>query len=200
VVQSRRSLRSALVFFAFTTPLGIAAHLVSEFAALGRHDDLAIVLSPRHAYLGVLAVMAACALALALRRVPADERRACVERLVAGLPFGGRGVRFTAVSFAAQFAFFALTQLGEGAPLSGGNVLAGVLAAALAAAIGALAVVLGQRRVLDFVLALAYACALLFASESARFRCAARRRATSPARRRAPFAFRYRPPPFAQQA
>jgi hypothetical protein len=40
MAQRRRSVVSALVFFAFTTPLGIAAHLISELAGLGWHDDV----------------------------------------------------------------------------------------------------------------------------------------------------------------
>jgi formate hydrogenlyase subunit 3/multisubunit Na+/H+ antiporter MnhD subunit len=197
----RRSAIAAAVFLAFTTPLGIAAHLISELAGLGWHDDADVVLSARHAYLGALALVAFVGLLVALFSIPRGERRARVAELVESLPFGGRGLGFTVVSFLAQFAFFAVTQIGEGCPLCGGDVFVGVVAAALAALFGAIAVALGKRRILDFVLALAFAFAHVTVDAAGPARSELRRRvALRPARRRAPFAFRYRPPPSVQPA
>jgi hypothetical protein len=118
--------------------------------------------------------------------------------LVEALPFKGTGPAFFAISFAAQFAFFAVTQIGEGCPLCGGDVVVGVFAAALSACVGAVAVMLGKRRLLAFVLGLALWCARLSAASSGQRAPALRRRAALFAsRRRSPFAFRYRPPPLA---
>jgi hypothetical protein len=194
-VTSRRGLLAAFLFLAFTTPLGIAVHLISELVGLGWHDDAALALSARHAYLAALALLALVSLLLALRGVPSGERRARVATLVESLPFRGRGFTFTVLSFLAQFAFFAVTQIGEGCPLCGGDIVVGVVAAAIAALFGALAVALGQRRILEFVLALveifvAAACNCIVASGVLR-----RRGQRAIATRRTPFSFRYRPPP-----
>jgi hypothetical protein len=194
MTRRKRSILAALVFFAFTAPLGIAAHLISELAGLGWHDDADVFLSARHGYLAAIAVLAFGALLLALVRMPLGERRARVAALVDGLPFGGRGVGFTALSFLAQFGFFAVTQLGEGCPLCGGDIVIGVVAAAIAAAFGALAVVFGQRRVLEFVLALV-ACFVATDARVAACDIASRRGPRAISARRTPFAFRYRPPP-----
>ena len=59
-----------LLFFAFTAPLGIAAHLLSELAGLGWHDDADVAFSARHGYLALIALGALVALALSLRAVP----------------------------------------------------------------------------------------------------------------------------------
>lgn len=195
MTRKRRSAVAACVFFAFTAPLGIAAHLISELAGLGWHDDADIAFSARHAYLAGFALVALAGLFVALRSLPRGERRARVAELVESLPFGGRGAGFTIVSFLAQFAFFAVTQIGEGCPLCGGDVVVGVFAAAVAALLGAFAVSLGKRRLLAFVLALvevfvAAARECTIASGISR-----RRRPRALALRRSPFAFRYRPPP-----
>jgi hypothetical protein len=201
MADRRRSALAAFVFFAFTTPLGIAAHLISELAGLGWHDDADVAFSARHGYLAALALIAFGGLAYALRSVPRSERRARVAGLIESLPFRGRGAGFTIVSFVAQFAFFAVTQIGEGCPLCSGDVVVGVFAAAVAALIGAFAVALGKRRILDFVVGLAFAFAFAAASTQGVFRSALRDRATFRAsRRRSPFAFRYRPPPVLQLA
>jgi hypothetical protein len=195
VILNRRGVLATCVFVAFTTPLGIAAHLISELAGLGWHDDADVAFSARHAYLAALALLAISGLLLALRSVPRGERGARVTALVESLPFAGRGLGFTLVSFVAQFAFFAMTQIGEGCPLCSGDVLVGVTAAAVAALCGAFAVALGKRRILEFALALvavfvAAACACTIPSG------VLRRRSPRPlAARRTPFSFRYRPPP-----
>jgi hypothetical protein len=190
-----RSARAALLFFALTTPLGIAAHLVSELAGLGWHDDADVVLSARHGYLAALAILAMGGLLVALRSVPRRERRAYVATLVESLPCGGSGPAFTAISFIAQFGFFAVSQLGEGCPLCGGDIVTGVFAAALAAGIGALAVALGKRRFIEFALALVYVIVAELRETLVTSALLARQTPPATATRRSPFSFRYRPPP-----
>jgi hypothetical protein len=199
-LQNRRwasPLPALLLFFAFTAPLGIAAHLISELAGLGWHDDADVAFSARHGYLALIAVAALAALGAALRAVPRGDRRARIAQIVDALPFKGQGAGFVALSFLAQFAFFAITQIGEGCPLCGGDVFTGVLAAALAALCGSIAVVLGKRRLLDFVLALAWAVVFSPAARGATRRRVATGLVVLRGRSRTPFAFRYRPPPVA---
>lgn len=191
-----RPVAALLVFFACTTPFGIAAHLISEVAGLGWHDAAAIMFSPRHGYLAALAVASVIALLAVVLAVPKRDRRTWVASLIADLPCGGRGMGFTAVAFATQFAFFAVTQIGEGCPLSGGNILAGAAAAAIASTFGAIAVAAGKRRIVNFALALVQFLAAVFSDEISaagisRY-CVFETNAT---RRRQPFSFRYRPPP-----
>jgi len=188
-------LSALLLFFAFTAPLGIAAHLISELAGLGWHDDADVAFSARHGYLALIALAALAALGAALRSVPRGDRRARIAQIVDALPFKGQGAGFVALSFLVQFAFFAITQIGEGCPLCGGDVITGVLAAALAALSGAVAVVFGKRRLLDFVLGLVWAVDLLPVARAATRRRCANGLVVLRGRSRTPFAFRYRPPP-----
>jgi len=189
------SLRAALVFFAFTAPLGIVAHLTSELAGLGWQDDAEVAFSARHAYLAAVALISLAGLFLALRNVPPRDRRARIEELISSLPFGGRGLGFTVASFVAQFGFFAVTQIGEGCPLCGGDVATGMLAAAVAAAIGAVAVALGKRRFIAFALACVYVSIAARRNEGVARAFSCLRTPRPRATRRTPFAFRYRPPP-----
>jgi hypothetical protein len=194
--RKRRPGLAVFVFFAFTTPFGIAAHLLSELVGLGWHDDAGVILSPRHGYLAVLAMVTLGALFAALATMPRSARRARVADLIEGLPFKGRAAGFTAISFIAQFGLFALTQLGEGCPLCSGDVFIGVLAAAVAAALGALLVAFGKRQMLEFALALVcYLAVVLFADLGVVRALRGLRAAMTSTRRRTPFAFRYRPPP-----
>jgi membrane associated rhomboid family serine protease len=191
---TRRTLPSLCVFFAFTAPVGVVAHLVSEFAGLGWHDDADIIFSARHAYLLAIALAACAGLLIAIQAVAPRKRRERVAALVETLPFHGSGPIFTALSFVTQFAIFAVTQLGEGCPLCDGDVVVGVTAAALAALAGALAISLCRRRIL------AFACALFerFVATHARAAIAttiARRRIATMRTRRVRFHYRCRPPP-----
>jgi len=183
------------VFFAFTAPLGIAAHLISELAGLGWHDDADIAFSARHGYLAGLALLSVAGLLFALRSLPRSQRRIQVAELIESLPFGGRGVAFTAASFVAQFVFFAVTQIGEGCPLCGGDVAVGVFAAAVAALLGAIAVSFGKKRFLEFALTLVTV--FVPPMRDARLSAALvrRRGARTSSKRRTAFSFRYRPPP-----
>jgi hypothetical protein len=197
VKTTRRSQSALLAFFALTAPFGIAAHLLSEFFGLGWHDDADVIFSARHAYLALIAVAAIAGLAAALLALPRGEQRARVAALVEALPWRGSGLRFVALAFVAQFGFFALTQIGEGCPLCGGDILTGILAAGVAALLGALAVTLGKRRI--FELALRIMCEFVGISFAPGVMRSLRSESVLPAKaaRRSPFAFRYRPPPVA---
>jgi hypothetical protein len=197
MARSRRPLAAALALFALTVPFGIAAHLIAEFAGLGWHDGAALVLSARHGYLGVFALLSLASLiAAVLWRAP-GLRAPGVAPLIEALPFGGRGAGFAAVTFVAQFGFFALTELGEGCPLSAGDVVTGVVTAAIAAALGALTVTLCKQRILEFASALAWATVARPLAAPVPGRLAAYRGPRAPSGRRGPFSFRYRPPPAA---
>jgi hypothetical protein len=186
-----------LAFFSVAALFGTAAHLISELAGLGWHDDAALVLSARHGYLAFSSLAALAGLLVALLILPRGDGRMRVAALIRALPFGGSGAGFAATAFLAQFGFCTLTQIGEGSPLSSGDVVTGLVAGGLAAALGALVVTLGKRRVLEFALA------LVWATLPVAFGCgvvggvAADRALLAPATRRTPFAFRYRPPPVA---
>jgi hypothetical protein len=132
----RRS-RALLLYFAMSVPFGIAVHIGAEFAGLGRDaDDLAF--SPLHGYLLAIAVAAfAVFLTAGGFFVSRSERRRRIALLAHALPFEGRGPLFLALSAAFQFGFFAVTQIGEGCPLCGGDALVGVLAAIVASVLGA---------------------------------------------------------------
>ncbi len=195
--RRRRSILATLLFFAFTAPLGIAAHLISEFAGLGWHDDADLAFSARHGYLALLALVSLAAFGIVLRSIPPAARRYHIGQIVRSLPFRGRGLRFISLSFVAQFGFFALTQIGEGCPLCSGDIFTGVLAAATAAACGALAIALCKRRVLELAIELVYALDALCSASALPSGVAAYRRRAARSTRRTPFAFRYRPPPLA---
>jgi hypothetical protein len=194
MATKRQPLFATLLFAALAAPFGIAAHLVSELAGLGLHDDVDVLFSARHGYLALIAFAAMAVIGAIARATPHRERRRRVAELVAALPMRGRGLGFVAISFALQFGFFAVTQIGEGCPLCGGDVLAGVLAAAVAALLGALLVAYGQRRFLEFACALVWLASARSSDDVSIF-CARFRRANPRPVRRSPFAFRYRPPP-----
>jgi hypothetical protein len=197
VIGKRRGLAASLAFFALTTPFGIAAHLFSELVGLGWHDDAEIVFSARHGYLAGFAVIALVSLIVAGLAVPRGLRRARAATLIEALPYRGRGAGFMSAAFVAQFGFFALTQIGEGSPLSGGNVVTGILAAAVAAALGAVTLTLCKRRILEFVAVLVWSIIAAFSAGALFGGRRAHRRPSALATRRTPFSFRYRPPPIA---
>jgi hypothetical protein len=131
------------LYVALTIPFGIGVHLASEFAGLGR-AAMAVAISPLHAYLGVLAV--ASAIALAWFGCRAGDLRRRLPLLIRALPFEGRGAGFFAFGAACQFGFFLVTQFGEGAPLRGGDLLVGILVALLGSLLGSLVLTLGGMR------------------------------------------------------
>jgi len=196
-MSKRYSLGAGLAFFAFTALFGIAAHLLSELFGLGSQADAALVVSARHGYLVASAALAVASLLAAVLVLPRGERRERIASLVRALPFGGSGLGFATTAFLAQFAFGAVTQIGEGCPLAGGDLVSGIIAGVIAAALGALAVTLGKRRVLEFALGLVWAIIPVAAGAPAPSGIAAERGPSVPAPRRTPFSFRYRPPPIA---
>lgn len=120
---------------------GIGAHLVSEFAAMGSGAE-AVAISPRHIYLGLAAITS---LFVAYRELTAMVRGASsgrdakriAEMGLATLPFAGRR-HFWLVTAALQFAVGSVTEIGEGCPLCGHDVIAGIAGAVLGAVLLAL--------------------------------------------------------------
>jgi hypothetical protein len=152
--MTRRLGRALLAFgrlAVLTIPLGTATHLFSEAAGLGDASP-GVLLSPHHWYLAALAFLALAIIgAVAGYEPDGRRRRERIARVVASLPDRGTGPRFIAASVALQLAFFAATQLAEGAPVAGGNLGLALAGALLASVAGAFAVHLfnarGGRRV-----------------------------------------------------
>jgi hypothetical protein len=139
--------RALLLYLTLSVPFGIAVHLGSEFAGLGRDaDDLAF--SPLHAYLAVIGVGALVSFLIAGGFFGhAAERRRRVGLMAGALPFGGRGLAFFAFSAALQFTFFVVTQLGEGCPLCKGDAVIGVIAAIVASLVGSFALIALRKQI-----------------------------------------------------
>jgi hypothetical protein len=122
---------------AAVVPSATLVHLVAEASALGPGAlSLAFVL--RHLYLAVLVVisLAVFARTVGLGR-PRNESRRRVA-LLGALLRGRHAPAMLATLLAAHLAFFALTQLGEGIPLLGGDLVLGLalgLLGSLAAAL-----------------------------------------------------------------
>lgn len=143
---------AALIFVAAAVPFGIAGHLLGEAVALDHESLWALVVAQRHIYLLALGAVALATLFLIGRGPRCAHRTAHAEELIRALPFGGRGVRFAALSFAFQVVFFGVTQAVEGCPIQGGDLLAGLLVALAAALVGALVLALFQRRLVAFAI------------------------------------------------
>jgi hypothetical protein len=154
MISYRRSLPAYIVFAALTVPFGIAAHLIAELAGLGYHDDAELVFSAQHWYLAALAVASLASLLGMISVVPHADRRRIAACLAVDLPFSGRGSRFLALSFTAQFGFFVVTQYAEGDPLQAGNFGVGLLAASIASAVGSLVIFLCKARIFGVVIEL----------------------------------------------
>ncbi|MGC1379913.1 MAG: hypothetical protein WA814_02675 [Candidatus Baltobacteraceae bacterium] len=153
--MSRR--RALLLYLALSVPFGIVVHLGSEFAGLGRDAD-ELAFSPLHAYLAIVGIAAFAAFVIAgglFERAP--ERRRRIGLMAQALPFYGRGPGFLVLSAALQFAFFAITQLGEGCPLCKGDVLVGVAAALLASVAGSLGLIALRKGIVHVISELGYA-------------------------------------------
>jgi hypothetical protein len=149
--------RALLLYLALSVPFGILVHLGSEFAGLGRDaDDLAF--SPLHGYLAAMGVGALLYFLVAGGFFASSAERGRRMGLMAfALPFRGRGPAFFLLSAALQFAFFVVTQLGEGCPLCNGDVLIGVLAALVASIVGSFALIALRRQIVRAVLRLCFA-------------------------------------------
>ncbi|MGA3037562.1 MAG: hypothetical protein ABSE64_08745 [Vulcanimicrobiaceae bacterium] len=147
---------AALVFLAAAIPFGIAGHLLGEAVALDHESLWALVFAERHIYLLTLGAVALAFLFLIGRGPRCAHRASHARELIRALPFGGQGVRFAALSFAFQVAFFGVTQAIEGCPIQGGDLLAGLLVALAAALIGALFLALFQRNLVVFALLMSW--------------------------------------------
>lgn len=139
--------RALWIYVAATIPLGIFVHIVGEAAALGK-NPAALAAAPLHWYLGILGVLALAAACCAVARIPRNDRRRQFALLVRALPFGGRGMRFAALSAGLQLAFFLVTECAERCPFGRGDIWLGLLAALLAAFFGA-AVIRAVRARID---------------------------------------------------
>lgn len=193
----RYSVAASLAFLAFAALFGTAVHLVSEASDLGWSVTATAAFWQRHEYLAAFVAAAIACLLVAARMLPPGERRTRIASLVRALPYAGRGFGFAATAFAAQFGFCALTQLGEGDPLSRGDVVTGVVAGVFAAACGALIVHVCKRRILELALALVWAVLPAGFGRGILNGIATDRGPAALALRRTPFSFRYRPPPLA---
>lgn len=106
----------------------IGAHLISEFAAMGS-DAEAVTFSLRHLYLGLAGL---AALIVAVREVLVLQARASSRRdakrlaeiALQSLPFSGKG-HFWLATAGLQLAIGGFTEIGEGCPLCGHDVVAG---------------------------------------------------------------------------
>ncbi len=139
--------RAGLAFGAFATLCGVAVHLFAELFSLGWTGDAALVLSSRHAGLGLLALAALATLvaaACSARRAGPTAPGALLSRLKPSAD-----VRFVALALGVQLFVFASTEIGEGAPLGAGDVGLGLVAALLASAAGAYLVARFHARVLE---------------------------------------------------
>lgn len=152
VCRFRARRLAALVFLAAAVPFGIAGHLVAEAVALDHESVWSIVFAQRHIYLLAVGVISLATLFLIARGPRCAHRSMHARELIRALPFGGEGVRFSALSFAFQIAFFGATQTVEGCPIQGGDLLAGLLVALAASVVGALVLALFQRQVIAFAL------------------------------------------------
>jgi hypothetical protein len=191
----RRS--ACLAFLSFAALFGTAVHLLSELSDLGWNAAGTPAFWQRHEYLAGFVAAAVACLLIAARMLPRSASRETIATLVRALPFEGRGSRFAATAFASQIGFCALTQLAEGAPLSRGDLLAGMLAGVVAALFGALIVTCCKRRILELALALVWATLSAAGTRGSVNGIAAYRGPAAAASRRTPFSFRYRPPPLA---
>ena len=121
-------------FYALLVGVGaIVAHIASEFAAMGSDAD-SVLFSARHLYLGLAAVIGTAVFIIRMRALlrhcanGRDFKRALSVGM-STLPFRGQGARFFGLTAALQFGIGMLTEVGEGAPIAGHDVAAGVLGA-----------------------------------------------------------------------
>jgi hypothetical protein len=131
--QANPSLR---VFYLLLIGVGsLLAHLAAEFAAMGSDAD-SVLFSTRHLYLGLavlagIVVFVSCGRALLHRATSKPDLKRMLINGLEALPFGGRGVRYYALTGALQLAVGALTQIGEGCPFCSHDVIAGIVGATL---------------------------------------------------------------------
>ncbi|MGD1065414.1 MAG: hypothetical protein ABR975_01185, partial [Vulcanimicrobiaceae bacterium] len=133
---------------AAVVPSAALVHIVAEASALGS-GALTPAFVLRHVYLGllVLASLAAFARTVGIGRPRAElRRRVALLRTLVRAPHRWSAV---AVLVAAHLGFFALTQLGEGVPLLGGDVVLGLSLGVIGSLLAALTVAFLGRTVVD---------------------------------------------------
>jgi hypothetical protein len=133
---------------AAVVPSAALVHIVAEASALGS-GALTPAFVLRHVYLGllVLASLAAFARTVGIGRPRAElRRRVALLRTLVRAPHRWSAV---AVLIAAHLGFFALTQLGEGVPLLGGDVVLGLSLGVIGSLLAALTVAFLGRTVVD---------------------------------------------------
>jgi len=136
---------------AAVVPSATLVHILAEASALGS-GALTPAFVLRHVYLGLLVV---ASLAAFVRTVGLGRPRAELRRRVALLRSLVRGPhRATAVAalVAAHLGFFVLTQLGEGVPLLGGDVMLGLLLGLIGSLLAALTIAFLGRTLVDLAI------------------------------------------------
>jgi hypothetical protein len=129
----RRILPATLVLGAIVT------HLASEFFGMGADADAGVVLSPRHAYLALVAIACIVLIAIEIKRLLArtsgtlDLKRQ-LSNGISRLPLGGDW-RFYALGGALQLALGLGSAVGEGCSFCGHDAFFGVAGALFTAAI-----------------------------------------------------------------
>lgn len=126
----------------WTVPAGIVlgavlTHLASEFFGMGADADAHILLSPRHAYLALIALASATVVVFEFRNL--TQRASGIrdfKRLLSNemdtLPLGG-GWQFYLLAAILQFATGVGSAIGEGCFFCGHDVIAGVIGALVTA-------------------------------------------------------------------
>src|ERR1700730_17652614 len=112
---------------------GIGAHLISEYAAMG--SDAAVVTATANLlYLAIAGIAVAARELMVLRARASSGRDAkrLAEIGLAALPFAGKR-HFWLATAGLQFAIGGLTEIGEGCPLCGHDIIAGIGGALLGA-------------------------------------------------------------------
>ncbi|MBV8366325.1 MAG: hypothetical protein JO194_07475 [Candidatus Eremiobacteraeota bacterium] len=141
---ARASVPSLLPAYLCLVALGsIVAHLASEFFAMGSDAD-SLALSPRHLYLGLIAVACVCALVwrgAAFWRASrgAHDLKRMLNVALDSLPWRGRGAAFFALTASLQLAFGLTTLFGEGCAFCGHDLAVGIIGALLTSVVLALA-------------------------------------------------------------
>jgi hypothetical protein len=155
MMTSARTMKNAAdptlrwVYLALVVIGSIGAHLASEFGAMGSDADQ-ITFSPRHIYLGIAALAALIFAAreiLALRSVSDNARdfKRRIEMGIATLPFAGKH-RFGPATAGLFLLIGGATEIGEGCPLCGHDVAAGIGIAVIGSVVLAALVRLFTRR------------------------------------------------------
>jgi len=135
-MRATQAYPSLRIFYLLLIGVGsLLAHLAAEFAAMGSGAD-SVLFSTRHLYLGLgalagIVIFIACGRALLRRATSRPDLKRLLSNGLEELPFGGRGVRYYALTAGLQLAIGALTQIGEGCPFCSHDVIAGIVGAML---------------------------------------------------------------------